>query len=404
MPTANSRRPSTLLRAALTAPMASYYLVLGSVGLLVILGSLMVLSSSSVYALVNTGDSFYFFKRQVIFLVFGVIGAWLISRREPTQLRMLGWIAFFVAVALLALTHSPLGVEIQGNRNWVQLGHPLLRLQPSEFAKLAMVLWGAEVLSRKERVLDQPAQLLVPFLPGGAILTGLVVLQRDLGTAVVMGAIFVGILWLVGANWRVLGVLALGSVAAVAAMVAASPNRMGRFIAFLNPGDDLLGTNMQPTMGLYALASGGWFGVGLGASRQKWGSLREAHTDYIFAVVGEELGLVGAVITLVLFLTLGWAGLRIALRSDSLFNRVVAGGVTVWLMFQMTMNVAVVLRLIPVVGVPLPLVSYGGSALLANLLAVGLLLACARDEPEARIAIKRRRARSGPRMTAVIGR
>ncbi|NLT29421.1 MAG: putative lipid II flippase FtsW [Propionibacterium sp.] len=384
--------------------MASYYLVLGSVGLLVILGSLMVLSSSSVYALVNTGDSFYFFKRQVIFLIVGVLGAWILSRRDPGQLRKLGWIAFFGAVALLVLTHSPLGVEIQGNRNWVEFGHPMLRLQPSEFAKVAMVLWGADVLARKEKRLDQPVQLLVPFLPGAALLTGLVVLQRDLGTAVVMGVITVGVLWLVGANWRVLGVLALASLAAVAAGVAASPNRIGRFVAFLNPGDDLLGTNMQPTMGLYALASGGWFGVGLGASRQKWGSLREAHTDYIFAVIGEELGLVGAVITLLLFLVLGYAGLRIALRSDTLFNRVVAGGVTVWLMFQMTLNVAVVLRLIPVVGVPLPLVSYGGSALLANLLAIGLLLACARDEPEARKAIKRRRARSGPRMTAVIGR
>lgn len=399
-----SRRPSSLLRAALAAPMASYYLVLVSVGLLLILGLLMVLSASSVYAHVHTGDSFYFFKRQAVFLVAGVIAAALLSRRKPEHLRILGWVAFFLALVLLILTHSPLGIDIQGNRNWVQLGHPILRLQPSEFAKIAIVLWGADVLSRKEKLLDQPWQLLVPYLPGAGLLIGLVILQRDLGTAVVMAAVAVAVLWLVGAPLRVLAVLGLGTLAAVAALVAASPNRMGRFAAFLNPGEDLLGVNMQPTMGLYALASGGWFGVGLGASRQKWGSLREAHTDYIFAVIGEELGLVGAFITLVLFLILAYAGLRIALRSDSLFNRIVAGGVTCWLIFQMILNVAVVLRLIPVVGVPLPLVSYGGSALLANLLAIGLMLSAARNEPEARKAIARRRARSGPRMTAVVGR
>jgi cell division protein FtsW len=197
--------------------------------------------------------------------------------------------------------------------------------------------------------------------------------------------------------------LGLVGVAGVVALFATSGNRMRRLAAFLNPGSDVGGANLQGTVGMYAIASGGWWGVGLGASRQKWGSLPEAHTDFIFAVIGEELGLFGSLAVLALFLVLGYAGIRIALRSDNAFSRYAAAGVTAWFMVQAVINLGVVLRLLPIAGVPLPLVSYGGSALLANLGALGLLVACARNEPAARAALRRSRRRTVPRMTTIIG-
>jgi len=391
----------TLLRTALGLPLASYYLVLGAAGLLIALGMMMVLSSSSVYAFVWTGDAYYFVKRQVIFLLVGIVMAVVLSRLSPTKLRVLGWVGIVLALVLLLLTYTPLGVETNGNRNWLQFGFSILRIQPSEFAKLAIVVWGADVLARKNKLLDQPRQLVLPYLPVTGMLILLVVFQGDLGTAIVMCGLVVGVLFIVGVPLRIFAaVLALG-VIMVGVLVSTSKNRMDRLFAFLDPTSDVLGTNMQSIMGIYAIASGGWWGVGLGASRQKWGSLSEAHTDFIFAVIAEELGLFGSLVVLGLFLVLGYAGIRIALRSDSMFNRYAAAGVTSWFMFQAVINIAVVLRLIPVMGVPLPLLSYGGSALLANLLALGILLSCARHEPDARAAIAKRAEVKTPRVTTI---
>ncbi|MFW6596969.1 putative lipid II flippase FtsW [Propionibacteriaceae bacterium Y2011] len=393
------------LRSALERPMASHHLVTAASGLLLALGMMMVLSSSSVYAYVNFGgDSYYFVKRQIVFLALGLPMAWVLSRMKLGALRVLGWLALFGSMLLLVLTYTPLGVNVNGNRNWLELGTSFLRLQPSEFAKVAIVLWGADVLARKEKLLDQPKHLVLPYLPMTMLLALLVMFQGDLGTAMVLVAIILGVLWMVGAPKRIFAALLLAGVAAVGFMVVRSPNRVDRFLGFLNPEADRLGVNMQPSIGIEAIASGGWWGLGLGASRQKWGSLREAHTDYVFAVIAEELGLFGSLAVLALFLVLGYAGLRIALRSDLPFCRYLAVGVTTWFMFQALINLAVVLRLGPVMGVPLPMVSYGGSALLANLIALGLLLACARNEPAAREVLTGRRNRqSKPRLTTVVG-
>ncbi len=187
------------------------------------------------------------------------------------------------------------------------------------------------------------------------------------------------------------------------AIFVSSPVRMRRLAAFLDPTADLNGANDQANAGMFAIASGGWWGVGLGGSRQKWGSLPEAHTDFIFAVLGEEFGLFGSLVVLALFGVLGYAGIRIATRSDDPFARYAAGGVTCWFMFQALINLAVVLRLLPIAGVPLPLVSYGGSALIANLLAVGVLIGCARREPDARRVLARKTRRPQPQMTTVVG-
>jgi cell division protein FtsW len=293
-------------------------------------------------------------------------------------------------------------VTINGNRNWLQLGSPMLQLQPSEFAKLAMIIWAADVLARKDKLLDQPKHLLIPFLPVTGLMILLVVFQGDAGTAVVMAGIVAGVLWIVGAPMRIFVTIGTLGVVGVVGLFVTSPNRMGRLAAFLNPTADTAGANLQSTVAMRGIASGGWWGVGLGASREKWGSLPEAHTDYIFAVIGEELGLFGSLAVLGLFLVLGYAGLRIALRSDDKFHRYLAAGVTSWFMVQTLINLGVVLRLLPVAGVPLPLLSYGGSALMANVIAVGALVACARNEPAARRVLSRAPQPARPEMTTVV--
>jgi cell division protein FtsW len=408
-PRAHPNRPTSAtelarwLRVVLDRPLTSYHLVLGAVALLLVVGVMMVLSASSVNAYVMHTDSYYYVKRQLLFLAIGVAGAVVIMKLPTAALRALGWTGVAVAAVLLILTYTSLGIMVNGNRNWLYLGSDTFALQPAEFAKLALIIWGANVLARKQRLLDQPRHLLVPFLPVSGLLILLVVFQGDAGTAVVMAGIVLGMLWIVGAPMQVLAGLGAAGLAGVAAMFVSSPVRMKRLAAFLDPTINANGINDQANAGMYAIASGGWWGVGLGASRQKWGSLPEAHTDFIFAVLGEEFGLLGSLMVLALFGVLGYAGVRIAARSDDPFARYAAGGVTSWFMVQGLFNLAVVLRLLPVAGVPLPMLSYGGSALVANLLAVGVLLGCARREPDARRMLARRSGRPAPRMTTVTG-
>ncbi|MCW3157142.1 putative lipid II flippase FtsW [Micropruina sonneratiae] len=401
-----TRRPrATLIADALAHPRASFYLVLVPTVLLLALGMMMVLSASSVLGSVRFDDAYYFVKRQVFFLAVGGVAALLLSRFSPKSLKILGWVLVLAALGLQILTFTPLGWgEAKGNRNWVQFGTSFFRVQPSELAKLAIIVWGADLLARKQKLLDQPKHLLVPFVPVSALLIGLVVLQHDLGTGMIMGAIVVTMLWYVGASWKLLAGIGLSVVVAVIGLVVSSGNRMDRIAGFFNSDHDTMGVNMQPLRGIFALASGGWWGLGLGASRQKWGSLAEAHTDYVLAIVGEELGLVGTVVVLSLFLVLGYAGFRIALRSDFAFCRYLSAGITSWLMIQALVNIMVVLRLIPVLGVTLPLLSYGGSGLMANLAAIGMLLACAKLEPDARRLAQRSKRKGGKAVTVVESR
>jgi len=389
-----------LIRHALDTPLASLYLVLTTAGLLMGLGVLMVLSASSVFAEVNYGDPYYFAKRQVMFLAIGLGLAWLLTRVSPRFMRSMGWPALIITLILLMLTFTPLGVTVNGNRNWVQFGSSWTRLQPSEFAKLAVVLWGADQLTRKEKLLGRPKEL-VPYLLLTSAVVGLVVLQGDLGTSLVLAAMIVFVLFAAGIPLRVLAAVAALAGTIVLGLVLASPNRMRRIFGFLNPNADTEGVNAQSLRAMYALASGGWWGVGLGQSKQKWGMLVEAHNDFIFAVIGEELGLVGVVAVILLFAVLVYTAFRIASRSDSPMCRHVATGVGAWMMFQSALNMGVVLRLLPVLGVPLPFLSYGGSSLLANVVAVGLLVSCARQEPAARKVLARRRSAKA-RVTAVV--
>ena len=401
----SARARTSLLGEALAHPRASFFLVLVPTVLLLALGMMMVLSASSVLGSVRFGDAYYFVKRQVFFLAVGGAAAFVLSRCNVRALKVLGWGLVIAALTLQILTFTPLGWgEAKGNRNWVQFGTSFFRIQPSELAKLAIIVWGADLLARKQKLLDQPKHLLVPFVPVSLLLISLVVLQHDLGTGMIMGAIVVAMLWYVGASWKMLASIGAIVGAGVVVLVATSANRLGRITGFFDSTHDQMGVNLQPLRGVFALASGGWWGLGLGASRQKWGSLAEAHTDYVLAIVGEELGLVGTLVVLSLFLVLAYAGFRIALRSDITFCRYLAAGVTSWLMIQALVNIMVVLKMIPVLGVTLPLLSYGGSGLMANLAAIGMLLACAKLEPDARRLAERSKRKGGKAVTVVESR
>ncbi|MDP9398539.1 MAG: putative lipid II flippase FtsW [Actinomycetota bacterium] len=377
------------LRRVLDRPLTSYYLVLGATAMLLMLGLVMVLSASSVDSYRRSGSSFAVFEKQALWFAVGLPLLWLAARLPTRAYRVLAYPALAGCLGLLALV--PLvGVEVNGNTNWLDLGGPF-RVQPSEPAKLALVIWGADLLARKHRLLDEWQHLLVPLLPVGGVLVGLVLLGSDLGTALVLMVILLGLLFFAGAPLRLFaGVLACGAVLA-AALARTSENRLERITSWWgSSGDTALSWSYQATHGKYALASGGWWGLGLGASREKWGGLPEAHNDFIFAVLGEELGLVGTLAVLALFGGLGYAGLRIAARSTDGFVRLAAAGVTTWIIFQTLVNVGAVLGILPVIGIPLPLVSYGGSALLPTMLALGMLLAFARREPGAAEALAER--------------
>jgi len=388
-PAAPARRG---LSRRLDTPLTSYYLVLGATTALVVIGLVMVLSSSSVESYVDTGSSYSVFLRQLLFAALGVPVMWIASRLRPVTWQALAWPMVVVAVVAQLLVFTPLGVDVNGNRNWIELAG--FRMQPSEAGKLALVVWGAAVLSRKRALLDQPAHALVPVVPGAALLLLLVLLGHDLGTSLVLMALVASLLFVAGAPLRVFA--AAGAVAglAVLVLVSGSENRMKRISAWGSGGcgseQDYLNTCWQSVHGLWALASGGWFGVGLGASREKWGLLPEAHNDFIFAVIGEELGLTGTLVVLALFAALGIGLFRIVLRSDDLFVKIATGGVMTWVLGQAVVNIGAVLGLLPVVGIPLPLVSSGGSALVMVMTALGMVIGFARREPGASEALATR--------------
>jgi cell division protein FtsW len=383
---------------ALDRPLTSYYLLLGASTLLLTIGLMMVLSASSVYSYKTFGSSYHIVIKQLIWVALALPIAFVASRLPHRVLRALAWPALLGSTVLLALTQLGLGKEVNGNTNWLALGP--LTLQPSEFAKLAIILWCADLYARKEKLLGDWKHALIPVVPVTGLVTLLVIQGGDLGTALVLFAIILGMLWVVGAPARLFG----GSLLVVAALAlylaSTSEERLERLTNFVDPFKNYEGAGWQAAHGLFAMSSGGWFGKGISASQQKWGSLPEAHTDFIFAVLGEELGLVGTLLVLVLFLTVAYAGIRVAVRTTDPFVRYMAAGITIWLTAQMMINIGMVLALLPVIGIPLPLVSYGGSALLPSLVALGLLVSFARSEPGAAAALRERRRRRPAGVTA----
>lgn len=390
------------LRRSLDRPLTSYHLVLGAGGLLLALGLVMVASASSVYAYQEYGDSYAIFKKQLVWVLVGLPLAFVASRLPVRLLRALAYPSLLGSAGLLAVTYTPLGLEINGNRNWIDLGGPFL-VQPSELAKLALVLWGADLLARKDKLLDQPKHLLIPFVPVCGAVIALVLGQGDLGTALVLFSVVLVLLFVAGMPMRYFGVFVAVTTAIVTLLAVTEGYRLERLTSFLDPMADYHDTGWQGAHARFALGTGRWFGVGIGSGREKWGGLPEAHTDFIYAIIGEEFGLAGTLVVLGLFLALAFVGVRIGLRATSTFVRLSAAGITGWIITQAMVNMGAVLGLLPITGIPLPLVSYGGSAMLPTLFALGVLVSFARSEPDARAALaarkeRRRKARQARRM------
>jgi len=360
---------------------AQYLLILSAV-ILTCFGMVMVLSSSAVEFVSKNQDPFVLFLKQSVFGLIGLVGMFVIMAMPTRWLRKLAWPVLMVSGVLLILVLF-IGKEVLGNKNWIEIGP--ISIQPSEFAKFALILWAATVLGQKRKLIGDWKHALIPVVfPGGAAILGLVVLEHDLGTVIILALILAVMLWVSGAPRIIFGVVLVAGVAGILFMAITSGNRMGRITewwASLTGGEiDAQGTGLQALQGRYALASGGWFGVGLGQSRLKWSYVPEAQNDFILSIIGEELGLIGTLAIVALFLVMAVSMYRIAHRSRSIFVRVATAGVIAWIIGQAFVNMGMVTGLLPVIGVPLPFISYGGSALLTALCGVGLVLNFARDQ------------------------
>ena len=384
-------------------PITNFYGVALPTILIGILGLVMVFSASSVKALQESGTSFAIVGRQAILFTVGIVVALLLFRTPLAFLKRISSLSLILSLVALILPQTPLGKEVNGNTNWISLAG--FTLQPSEFAKLGLILWMAGLLARheerqerlKEKGIDESdSYLMTQLIPGLAIMLGLILLGDDLGTAMVFAAIAAGILFIAGVQirWFVAGIGALALMALVFILI--QPNRIYRIKALIDPFSEehYQNAGWQPAHSVMGLASGGIFGSGLGAGKQKWGNLAEAHTDFIFAVIGEEMGLLGTLTLLGLFGFLLLSIFKIAIRSSTLLEKFFVSGVGIWLAVQIMVNVGSVTGLIPVIGVTLPLVSYGGSSLLATMASLGLVLGVAMRDPKVKDEIQRKISRS----------
>lgn len=372
----------------LESPLSTYYLLIGSTAMLLAIGLIMVLSASSVKMASTSQSEYAVFLRQLQYAVVGLVAAYVASRMPVAFWRRIALPTLIGTVCLQMLVFTPLGTVVNGNRNWLSFGP--IQLQPSELGKLAIVCFAATVLSAKRRVLGRWREALVPLVfpaAGGLIL--LVLLGHDLGTTLVLLAVVIGCMWAAGVPSRLFAIAGLGVAGLVGALIAVSGNRLQRLSTWWGGCQDVQ-LCWQTSHGQAALADGGLGGLGLGGSRQKWLWLPEPHNDFIYAVIGEELGIMGTLLILVLFVLLALACYRVVMHSADMFVRVATAGVMVWILVQAMINIGSVLGMVPVIGLPLPLVSYGGSALVTTLVALGMVVSFARDEPSCRRALATR--------------
>ncbi len=380
----------------------SYYLVLGASGLLLAIGLVMVLSSSTVDSLsITDGRSpYYYFLNQTRYALVGLPLAWLASRLPIRAYRTIAWPGLLAMLGVQALVPH-FGKIVNGNRNWLVIGGQTI--QPSEMLKLALALWLGVVLARKRALLGKWLHVLVPGVLVALAGIGLVLLGGDLGTAMIMMILVAGALFVAGVPMWMFGVAAVAGGLVVTQLAQATSSRVDRIQAFFSPNCDPHDACYQTTRGLMALASGSWTGVGLGQSREKWSYLPERHSDFIFAILGEELGLLGTVLVLLLFGVLAFAMVRIIRRHADPVAQIATAGIAAWVLGQALINIAVVIGLLPVLGVPLPLVSAGDSALITTMVALGVVVSFARTEPGAAEALSARPS-VVRRSLAVIGR
>lgn len=355
---------------------SAYWLILGPTIALSFIGVVMVLSASSVEFIGGAG-SFVSLSSQGLYAVVGLLLLFWMGRWRRKTYHKLAVIVLLVSIVLLALVFTPLGVEVNGNRNWIRMGS--FSFQPAEAAKLSFSVWAAYALSQKLKTQSFGKDLLIPIVfPFGALIVALIMGGRDLGTVLIMLVIIATILYLGGMRTVYLVGTALVGLIGVALVTMQSDNRMMRIEAWMGNCSHPADPCYQYEQGIFALASGGWFGLGLGQSRQKWSYIPEAGNDFIFTVLGEELGLLGALLVIGLFVTLGIGMFRVAYNTTDNFVRITTGAIMAWLLGQAFMNIAMVTGLLPVIGVPLPFISAGGSALLMSILAVGVVLSFAR--------------------------
>ncbi|MFF2273876.1 putative lipid II flippase FtsW [Agromyces sp. NPDC058136] len=365
---------------------ADYFLLLGTTLFLVVLGLVMVLSASLVESYLEDGGLLDQAIRQGVFAIIG-IPAMLIASRMPEQFWMrIAWPALIITcIPQLLVVATDLGIEDGGNTNWLRIGP--VQFQPSEFIKVALVIWLGLIVTKKQDKLGDFTHGILPILLVGGGAIGLVLLGGDLGTVMIMGAMLLGALFLIGVRLRLLLLPILVAVVGFVIVAFSSENRMRRIMSFVDSNcesssADSLNSCWQVMHGTYALANGGVFGVGLGNSAAKWSWLPAADNDFIFAIIGEELGLIGAIVVIGLFVLLAVAFARVLRSARTMFAKTVTSAVMVWVIGQACVNIGVVLGVFPVLGVPLPLVSAGGTALLTTLVAIGVVLSVARD-PEA---------------------
>jgi cell division protein FtsW len=354
-----------------------FYRLAGLTGFLVVFGLVMVLSSSSIDSLVANRDAYYIFSRQFLYALIGLALMLFTASLPVSFIKNRVGLVLIIGFGL-QLAVPFIGISVNGNTNWLSIAG--FTLQPSEFLKLALILYMGWFISNREFEIDNPQRVLYPLLAvgGGAVL--LVMFGRDLGTAVIFSFIIFGTLLMAGAPGKILGRLALVAIGLAALATATSASRMARITAWLNPGSASSDAfNWQFEHGTWALAAGGVFGAGLGNSKMKWSWIPEVENDFIFAVIGEELGLVGAMVVIGMFALLIASLIRVMLRSQTTFARVTTLGVVIWILSQSAVNIAVVLGILPVLGVPLPLISAGGSSLIATLAGIGLVLAFEKD-------------------------
>lgn len=396
------------LRGLLDRPLASYYLLLASTALLLIIGLTMVFSATSVTSFGSSGNAYRVVIQQIIAAVVGLAAFWVCQRLPRRTFRALASIAVLIALALLIVMDglvvlataevipAPRIGPIESETIWLYLGP--LQIQPSEIAKFALVLWGADVLARKGRRIVHWRELIMPLFPAVGLLF-ILVGYNDLGSMLCLLILFVALLWAAGVPLRFFGIMLGIGLVGVAALIVA-PGKAGyrseRFGSFFQNDKDVVNCAVdmcfQAKQGLLALSEGGWFGVGLGNGSAKWAWLPSVHNDFIFALIAEELGVVGCLVVLTLFAVLAYSGMRIGRRVADPFRRMAACAVTMWLVGQALINIGGVVKLLPITGLPLPFISDGGTALVVTLAAVGMLASFARAEPEAAAALHARPA------------
>ncbi|MCG5432730.1 putative lipid II flippase FtsW [Mycobacterium sp. MYCO198283] len=379
--------PRTRMGAWLGRPMTSFHLVVAVAALLTTLGLTMVLSASGVTSYDDGGSAWAIFGRQLMWTAVGLVAFWFALRMSVRFIRRVAFSAFAITIVMLVLVLVPgIGQVANGSRGWFVVNG--LSLQPSELTKIAFVIWGSHLLATRRMERASLRELLVPLVPAAILALTLIVLQPDLGQTVSLGIILLALLWYAGLPLRVFITSTLFALVAAAVLAMVEGYRSARVQSWLDPGADAQGAGYQARQAKFALANGGWFGDGLGQGTAKWNYLPNAHNDFIFAIIGEELGFVGACGLLGLFGLFAYTGMRVARRSVDPFLRLLTATATMWVLCQAFINVGYVVGLLPVTGLQLPLISAGGTSTATTLFMMGLIANAARHEPEAVAALR----------------